>query len=598
MMMKHNYFFTILAVALTFGTSGALSAQTFDVIEDFEGYAIDSTVYRYQISGSACKAVVEADPTDATNKVCHVTTTSASSQSVLNLKNYVLPEGVRIRDYKYLVFDYYRNPSDQNGCLVYLSINASTVWQDPWNASPSTTGRWQRRVISLDKASTFTSNKIARLYVGLLGANKDYYIDNIRLVRELDAGYDLADETTSLRYWADKCELNLGVAMADGDNWFYSSNAVSNDNSTWRNVFTGLFNTTVCGNEMKVDATEPSRNTFSYTNPDRLVALARQKGMRMRGHTLVWHSQLPSWMGGGEEGMYNNNNYTREQLLAIMKNHITNVVSHFKGKVYEWDVVNEAIDPWNGTADHMRRSIWYQVIGPDYIDSAFVYAHAADPDARLVINDYGAEYDGETKAADLLNLAKRLKSNGIPITGVGLQFHTSLGDISRKKSQIRSLLLKYRAAGLDVSITELDVAIPASKFDNATAWSQQASDYKALLDVALTSANCHTYVIWGMADSFSWIPGQTKYASGQPLILDDLLQAKPAFLEMRKLLQARAAALGIESPSADASAERPQRVDVFTLQGVRVARDVDADEAAASLPPGAYIIGGRKVLVR
>lgn len=573
-------------------------AQTVDVLEDFEGRTLGSTITRHAVSGSLCTAKVEADPLDASNKVVHVTTTASSANSVISLKNMALPEGADLTDYKYLTFDYYRDENDAGDARAYLYVQGKKVWQDSWTTGLGATGRWNRRSIPLESLGATSASKIRLLHLGFLGANKDYYIDNIRLARDLDLGYDLDDPATTLRHWAGGLDFNIGMAVSDGDNWFYSSGAAEDDSRVWSRTLAGHFNAAVAGNEMKADATEPQQGVFSYKNADRLVKFCERHDMKLRGHTLVWHSQMPSWMGGGEDGMDNNNGYTREQLLKIMENHITGVVSHFRGKVYEWDVVNEALNPWNGTSDRMRRSIWYNVIGPEYIDSAFVYAHRADPDARLVINDYGVEFDGETKAMDLYNLAVRLKKDGIPITGVGFQAHTSLGELSSKKSKLRTLIRRYQQKGLDVSITELDVAVPYAQFDTEQAFRTQAADYEAVLDVALVSPNVHTLVIWGMSDAFSWIDRNSKYTKGQPVIFDQYLQGKPAFASMLAKLKSRHRAVGIDTPQSGAETADTELVDVYTLHGVRVASHVPRAEATAGLPRGVYVVGGKKVLVR
>ena len=178
----------------------------------------------------------------------------------------------------------------------------------------------------------------------------------------------------------------------------------------------------VCENEMKMDALQPSKGSFSFGGADNLVSLAQQNSMAIRGHCLVWHSQVPGWLSS--DGKKNDKNWTREQALEIMKNHITKVMQHYKGKVREWDVVNECLDDDQTTVrsnpnsyDLRQQSVWQRAIGDDYIDSAFVYAHRADPDAILYLNDYGVELQGKAKSLAFYNLAVSLKEKGIPIHG-------------------------------------------------------------------------------------------------------------------------------------------------------------------------------------
>lgn len=146
-----------------------------------------------------------------------------------------------------------------------------------------------------------------------------------------------------------------------------------------------------------------------------------------QGHTLCWHSQLPSWVTAGLNNGVANGIYTRESLMGILKNHITTIVSRYKGKVQQWDVVNEPFNDGSGT---LRTSIWQQVIGNDYIDSAFVWAHRADPEAKLYLNEYGSEFTGNTKSNAIYNFLKGIKERGIPITGIGMQCHFTVNTIN------------------------------------------------------------------------------------------------------------------------------------------------------------------------
>ena len=185
-------------------------------------------------------------------------------------------------------------------------------------------------------------------------------------------------------------------------------------------------------NAMKFDATEPSRNNFNFNAGDQIVNFALRHDMEVRGHTLAWHSQTSQWVHNG--------NYSKEEMLAILKNHIFKVVGHWKGKITEWDVVNEVMAENQGRGVGQgyqlrgkasgQESVWYDRCGEEFIDSAFVWAHQADPDAILYINDYNIGHwdnhyeSGKTHA--IYNLAKRLKEDGIPIHGVGMQMHTSV----------------------------------------------------------------------------------------------------------------------------------------------------------------------------
>ena len=207
----------------------------------------------------------------------------------------------------------------------------------------------------------------------------------------------------------------------------------------------------VCENEMKFDAVEPNQGSFSFNDGDRLVNFANRHNMRVRGHTLAWHSQVPTWLTS--DGTKNTNNFSRKQLLDILHNHIKNVVTHWKGKVAEWDVANEVLSDnqqtiySNPNGYDLRPSVWATGIGEDFLDSAFVWAHKYDPDAVLILNDYGVENKGWGKSEALYNLAMRLRNSGIPIHGVGLQAHMDAGNVSAKA--IDANITRFKDAGFE-----------------------------------------------------------------------------------------------------------------------------------------------------
>ena len=181
------------------------------------------------------------------------------------------------------------------------------------------------------------------------------------------AGVLSAQET--LKNYAGKIPLNIGTCV---DSNFYQNT------QTYSNIVKREFNTVACENEMKPASLQPTQGTFSFTLADKIVAFAQQNNMKIRGHTLVWHNQNPNWLAKGS--------WTRATLLAVMKAHINGVLGHYKGKIIEWDVVNEAFD--DSGAGARRNTFWQNIIGNDYIDSAFTYAYQADPAALLFYNDY------------------------------------------------------------------------------------------------------------------------------------------------------------------------------------------------------------------
>ena len=290
------------------------------------------------------------------------------------------------------------------------------------------------------------------------------------------------------------------------------------------------FNMLVAENEMKWDALEPSRGEFNYWGGDNLVTFAQKNNMKMRGHCLAWHSQLPTWVSS--DGKKNDKNWSREEALAILKTHITNVVTHYKGKVTEWDVVNECLSDDQTTVRSnpdgydLRESVWTRAIGEDFIDSAFVYAHRADPDAILYLNDYGVELQGKAKSLAFYNLAMRLKASDIPIDGVGLQCHFSIGDVDSVK--LAKTVKRFADAGLKCIITELDMGISST---NASNLEEQARNYRVITDIMLKNDNCPNLVIWGLKDNNSW------REPSNPLLYTAGLARKPAWYAVRSALR-------------------------------------------------------------
>ncbi len=292
--------------------------------------------------------------------------------------------------------------------------------------------------------------------------------------------------------------------------------------TTYDNILKSEFGMVVAENEMKVDAIEPSQNNFNFSNGDKLVNYAISNNKKVRGHTLVWHSQLPGWMG--------NWSGSRDGLISAMNNHITKTMEHFKGKIAEWDVVNEACDD---SGNGLRKSVWTNKIGNDFIDIAFQTARKADPNALLFYNDYNIE-DMSAKSNTAYNMIKSMVERGIPIDGVGFQCHFINGMSSSQLSAIEQNIKRYAALGLQVSITELDIRMNDSE-NQTSGFNTQASNYKSLMEIALRNPNVKTFVVWGFTDKYSWIPG-TFPGTGRGLIYDSNMSPKPAYTALKEAL--------------------------------------------------------------
>ncbi len=299
----------------------------------------------------------------------------------------------------------------------------------------------------------------------------------------------------------------------------FIGNAVDNNELTdtaYRAIVSSEFGQLTPGNAMKWDATEPNRNQFNYGRADEIVNLARQNGQSVRGHTLVWHSQTPSWV----------QNLNATDMRAAMQNHITNVVNRYEGQLYAWDVVNEPLNE-DGS---LRNSFWLQRLGESYIADAFRMARAADPDVKLYINDYNTDGLG-AKSDGMYRLVQSLLSQGVPIDGVGFQAHLAVQ--YGFPTNMQQNLQRFADLGLDVAITELDVRMQLPS--DATKLATQATYYRNATNACLAVARCVGVTIWGYTDKYSWIPG-TFPGEGAAHLSDANFQRKPAYTAMHDAL--------------------------------------------------------------
>jgi endo-1,4-beta-xylanase len=280
------------------------------------------------------------------------------------------------------------------------------------------------------------------------------------------------------------------------------------------------FNQITADNAMKFKSLQPLRTVYDFKVPDRLVAFARQNEMQVRGHTLIWHQQLPGWVENG--------NFTRDEMIAILKDHVTTVVSHYRGQVAYWDVVNEAIADEDGS---LRDTVWLRTIGPEYIDMAFQFAREADPDVKLFYNDYNNE-DMGMKSTAVFDLVKGMVERGVPIDGVGLQMHLIL-ESPPQTADVIANMKRLGDLGLEVHITELDVRMQVPPSDKDL-W-DQATVYGDMMQACLSVSNCKVVTLWGFSDRHSWIPGFFD-GYGSALIFDDSYNPKPAYIALLNTL--------------------------------------------------------------
>ncbi|WP_329222015.1 endo-1,4-beta-xylanase [Streptomyces sp. NBC_01485] len=310
-----------------------------------------------------------------------------------------------------------------------------------------------------------------------------------------------ASAATTLRGLADGRGVKIGAAVGD--------TPLTSD-ASYTAVLDREFNSVTAENAMKWDAVEPSRGSFNWAAADRLVAHAAAHSQGVRGHTLAWYAQLPSWLKNG--------NFSATELNTILKGHIDTEVGRYKGKVYAWDVVNEAFNE-NGS---MRGSLWQDKLGTGYIADALRWAHAADPAAKLYINDYNIEADN-AKSDALYALAQQLLAQGAPLNGIGFQSHFEVGKLP---ASMKANLKRFSDLGLEVAITELDVRIPLPA--SSAELAQQSADYKTASENCLGVARCAGITVWGVSDKYSWVPG-TFNGYGAALPYNESYAAKPAY---------------------------------------------------------------------
>ena len=284
------------------------------------------------------------------------------------------------------------------------------------------------------------------------------------------------------------------------------------------------FNCIVAENCMKFVYLEPERGRFDFIHADTLARFAAQNSIRLRGHTLVWHAQIPAWLTERE--------YSRTEALDILNDHILGVAGHFRDTVFCWDVVNEALGDEGGWR---RDTPWFRSIGVDFLDYAFRWAHEAAPDALLVYNDYGMEQPG-VKADACYAMLRDMRSRGVPVHGVGFQFHLT-AENRLDHAACSANMRRFRDLGLDVQFTEMDMGIKKPITEDLR--QVQAEEYASRIRIGL-DVGASAFVFWGFTDCYSWIPHFTKGEYDEPLLFDRDYRPKPAYAAVRAALRREA----------------------------------------------------------
>ncbi|HEX6523989.1 MAG TPA: endo-1,4-beta-xylanase [Streptosporangiaceae bacterium] len=303
--------------------------------------------------------------------------------------------------------------------------------------------------------------------------------------------------------------------LAEGVGRYFGSDMTGNllSQSTVTQLQSQQFDMLTPGNEMKWDTTEPSNGSFNFGPGDQIVSYAKSNNERVRCHNLVWQSQLPSWVSS----------LPSNQVQAAMETHITTEATHYKGSCYAWDVVNE---PFNGDGSFVADA-FFNAMGSGYIADALRTAHAADPNAKLYLNDFNIEGQN-AKSNAMFNLAQSLLAQGVPLNGIGFESHFILGQVP---SDMQANMQRFANLGLDVAVTELDdrINLPASSAN----LQQQASEFANVVKDCLGVTRCVGVTQWAVGDADSWVPG-TFSGQGAATMFDQNYQPKPAFTAVQQ----------------------------------------------------------------
>ncbi|MGN7310861.1 endo-1,4-beta-xylanase [Alkalicoccobacillus gibsonii] len=301
-------------------------------------------------------------------------------------------------------------------------------------------------------------------------------------------------------------------------------------------LITTHFNSITAENEMKFVSVHPSEDEYTFEKADTLMAFAKENDMHVRGHTLIWHNQTSDWIFENKDG----STPTRDQLLTRMKTHIHKVMGRYKGEIYAWDVVNEAIS--DKEDEFLRPSKWLEIIGEDFIAKAFEFAREADPHAQLFYNDYNEV--NPIKRDKIFKLVQSLKEQGVPIDGIGLQGHWSIYGPSI--DLIREAMKKYASLGVRLHVTELDLSVfdhedkrtDLTKPTNEML-SLQAERYRDIFQLFLEHrTHLESVTFWGAADDYTWLDHfPVRGRKNWPFLFDENHLPKQSFHEIVKLLQ-------------------------------------------------------------
>lgn len=405
-------------------------------------------------------------------------------------------------------------PGQTGTKTVTISTEKTTDGSQSWGNLKSNVAindsTWTTIDAEMSLAGATSSLTELDVYVESSNVNLEFYIDDVSIVEEANSA-------------PLPVQMNIPSLKDAFKDYFTVGGAVVPETiaagSLSEQLVSKHYAMIVPGNQMKPDAIQKTEGVFNFDEGDKIVDYAIAHNMTMRGHTLVWHSQIPDWFF--QDPSDPSKPASKELLLQREKTHITTVLNHFKTKygasnpIKYWDVVNEVI----GDDGNYRDSKWYQIAGPDYIKTAFEAARAADPSMKLVINDYNIENNG-AKTEKFYEVVKELLAAGVPVDAIGMQMHLST---STSMEAVKASIEKLATLGLEIQITELDMTIADTPITQA-GFEKQARLYKQFFDILKSKKQyIHTVMFWGVTDADSW------RTESKPLIFDGQFQAKASY---------------------------------------------------------------------
>ncbi len=468
--------------------------------EDFENKETGNWTKR----GSAVLSMADTDAHQG--KYCLLTTnrTAGWNGPQIDLTGKIFPTGI------YEVSAWVKIREGDPAAEMIMTVQKDKSGKSSWNrvtALKTEPGSWVNLSGEYEVKDDF--DKIA-VYIESSNATGSYCIDDliVSVVKEPSSratGKDLPSLSETYKDY-----FSIGTAVE-----------LSQLKGEEKELLLRHFSSLTAENIMKPQYLSPSEGRYFFDQADQLVNFALENNRLLRGHSLLWHGQNARWMFTDEKGA----KVSRNVLLARLENYIKTVVTRYKGKVYAWDVVNEAVDDKG-----LRRSEWLDIIGEDYIEKAFAYAREADPDARLFINEY--DTTDKVKGEILYNLVKKLRDKKVPVDGVGMQFHISL-----EYPAIRAIadsLEKWNELGVEIHITELDMSLNSDATFNPDKLPEdlavrQAYRYKQLFDTFKQYKNITNVTFWGFNDGHTWLHTVPYKKADWPLLFDADLNAKYAY---------------------------------------------------------------------